>query len=41
MGFDWPLSPVWLALGALVFLFALFFTDGACLRQPFPGLPGN
>lgn len=36
MGFDWPLSPVWLALGALVFLFALFFHGRSLLEATVP-----
>ena len=38
MGFDWPLSPVWLALGFLVFLFALFFHGRGLLEATVPRL---
>jgi hypothetical protein len=36
MGFDWPLSPVWLALGTFVFLLVLFFHGRALLHATVP-----
>lgn len=38
MGFDWPLSPVWLVLGACVFGLALFFHGRALLEATVPRL---
>ena len=36
MGFDWPLSPVWLALGTFAFGLALFFHGKALLETTVP-----
>jgi len=36
MGFDWPLSPVWLALGTFAFGLALFFHGKALLQTTVP-----